>query len=384
MVKQFRDVALISAAFALALPGAVSAQECDTDRDCPIGKLCVWSGGDVAVSDPACEGPDCPVSSDDPAPEPVKGSCETLPDGYCTVQSDCAEGLACVIPTVGSDCAEAPPRETESGGAIAKQSDCVSTSEPAPYGYCVLPEMPCTSDEQCLAGLTCVTDEETGSGSGSSEGGVSVDPGPAPDPKPTEKQAASGSCEVVLVDCDTNSDCSGGYVCTVVSSGEACSGGGSGGSASGATEGGAEPTEAVTKQVDEQCETFTEKVCFPPQRPCNSDAECGAESRCFEFTPDGLEPPQGWNVTGDRAKSCLPEGLALAAQAEHVGGGRDGIATAANDSSDEAAKGESAGAGSGGGGGMCAVSFASSSTSLASWFGLASLLALALRRRQRA
>jgi len=384
------------------LSSAVRAQACENDGDCVKGTWCEFEGGDderpvsdPAIGAPACDGPDCPVDDTDPTPEPtpepVKGTCQPLPKGLCVDESDCSAELECVIPSA-ADCTDVAVPEPATGGATAlpKQKDC-GEAVPASYGYCTLPETKCTTDAQCLTGLKCVA-EESGSTPGDDGSSGSVEPTCAPgtecatdsSEQAGTKQVPESTCQVAFDSCDETKACATGYECIEEEVG-CSSSGGQGTSSTGAT---TDPGEtnaadagvdkpAATKQRDPNCDY--ESRCYPKLTPCNSDVECTAGWVCFTFDGEDFEAPDYWNKTG-MVKSCLPKGIALAAEAS---GGRSkgdfgadqgsGSATSAPESADDAAKSGSGGSSS------CSVGSGQGAQG-AAW--LVGMLAMVARRRR--
>jgi len=357
--------------------GSAQTQQCTQDTDCARGNWCVFDGGgatepgrpgtDVAP----CAPDDANCDSDAPVidPEPVMGTCEPLPKGLCVEQSDCTQGLECVIGTIGIDCAE--PAPAEGGGAApgTKQNECVPSEEPAPYGYCSLPVTVCTNDSMCLPGLRCVQPSSGGSSPGavpacdpSGECDQPVVDEPAPEPEP----AGEATCQVSFKTCKVTTDCDAGYEC--VEEATSCSSGGSSG-----TGGTVDPQP---KQRDPNCEY--ESYCFPKYTPCANDAQCQANWTCFSFDGETISAPEFWNQDGP-VQACLPKGLALAAEA---GYGRDGAGSGAPTGapeSDSANDDGTKGAVATSSGDSCSVGFGPHAEG-AEWLTLG--LAMLLRRRR--
>jgi MYXO-CTERM domain-containing protein len=305
----------LAVAALLGVSGAASAeaQACDSDDGCPTGQYC--SFGDGAVSDAPCrEGEECE------APEPVTGQCEALPTGYCETQSDCAVGLECakepsVIPCAGPDVGAPPPGGEQPADTLPPE--CEETDPtPSRYGVCVLPVTPCQTDDQCLAGLSCVTRDEDVPTDGGSGGGTDPEPLPEPtQPTTTKDGTGDGICAYAPQPCGDGETCGAGYVCESIVTSEWCSGGAP------ACDPAAPDCEPV-EPTEPECGETRESFCLPAKDPCSTDADCAPDWRCVEFTnaEGGLETPESWNETGS-IKSCLPEGLALVAASGNGGGG---------------------------------------------------------------
>ncbi len=347
------------------LSAGARAQACESDADCVTGNWCVYDGGGTDSSGgdtrpptgelvPICDGPDCPVVDPDPTPDPtpVKGTCEPLPRGLCVDEGDCSPELECLVPSVGS-CVSVSPEEGGGATALPKQTDCME--EPASYGYCNLPEMKCTTDAQCLTGLKCV--ESYSSSTPDSSGTVEPTCGPGADcatdssDQAGTKQAdpaSESTCQVAFDRCDEATLCKGGYECIEEVTG-CTSSGGEGTSGTGATDpgepvdAGAATTESAagTKQREPNCDY--ESSCYPKFTPCNSDLDCTTGWVCFTFDGENQSAPDYWNQTG-MVKSCLPKGLALAAEASG-GYGKGGLGDAASDNEQGTARPTEAGGG---------------------------------------
>lgn len=373
----------VFAAIALSLMGlsasaSAQSQQCTQDTDCALGNWCVFDGG--GATEPGRPAGDlAPCASDDPDcaneppidPEPVMGVCEPLPKGLCVEQSDCSQGLECVIGTVGIDCAE--PEPAEGGGAApgTKQNECVPSQEPSPYGYCSLPITVCSNDSMCLPGLRCV---QPVSGGGEDPGAAPpCEPGaecdqPVDEPTPDPEPEGEATCQVSFETCTVSTDCDAGYECFEQQTG--CSSSGSGGS-----DGTVDPEP---KQRDPNCDY--ESYCFPKYTPCANDAQCQANWTCFSFDGETNSAPDFWNQNGP-VQACLPKGLALAAEAGYGrgGGGVSSGSPTGVPESDSANDDGTKGAGATSSGDSCSVGFGPSAEG-AGWLTLC--LGILLRRRR--
>lgn len=225
--------------------------DCATDADCPDGLACEEVGGS------ACSSPACPPGEPCPEPEPceptVLYACVAPPPPPCTADSDCSEGLTCIIESYevcSGDFIGGP--EPLPGGAPSDAPDGSGTgSEPVvdctteTYSYCAPRWMgPCTTAADCGDGFTCEpelscycsgsggsdvppdtgTGDSAGGSSGSSSGSDSAGSGsdlPAPDGGgATEDPCAcepTGSNYCALPDeptaCTAASDCPTDWSC---------------------------------------------------------------------------------------------------------------------------------------------------------------------------
>ncbi len=184
--------------------------DCTTDADCPDGLACEEVGGS------ACASPACPPGEPCPEPTPCEPTifygCVAPPPPPCNADSDCSEGLTCIIesyevcsgggfgapePMPGGEFPGAPDG---SGTGTEPPVDCTTET----YSYCAPRWMgPCTTAADCGDGFTCEpelscycsggggTDVPPDTGTGSSGGGSSGSDGGAP--TPGSDSAGSGS-----------------------------------------------------------------------------------------------------------------------------------------------------------------------------------------------
>jgi hypothetical protein len=279
----------------LALPAL--AQVCTSDDACPTGTRCEFSptdpgacGGDedCVTSEPApaiaCapDAEDCKPSGE---PVPTSGECVPLSEGQCEFDADCDPRLECVKYQVDVACA---PNE-----------DCFAEASESRYGDCALPITACQTDTDCLTGLTCVDSNDgsvSGGGSEPSAGsGGATDAAGASTTKAAEKY-----CDYRPKSCTADDECGANYECVESGSGQSCA------ISAPACLDGEECPEPETTCT----EIEVEKACAPKELPCATDAECPSGFLCFEFSQNGEEVPDAWNVTGS-SNSCLPEGIAL-------------------------------------------------------------------------
>jgi len=321
----------VSPLLGLLAANPASAAPCATDFDCGPGTFCdtTQSGGGVSCeAEGACDA--LPVV----APE-----CKPVPEGYCEVQADCAVGLACEVAepwwqgcddnaatdaSVPSYDAGAPVQALIALTPADDMPACVPHQVVPRYGYCRMPVTTCATDGDCLGGLSCIN---TGwepapaydAGSFPSSDGGWADPSEPTDPgagaaeQPIEgdpiavdagASAGAMQCALTSKTCTDDSECGTGYECASVVVGGSCSGGSGGCDGEGNCDIAEQPV----------CTEEIERMCFPKQSPCQTDAECSDGFTCIEFTNDvgGLRTPAWWNARG-AVKSCLPPGLALLA-----------------------------------------------------------------------
>ena len=270
---------LLAVGMSVAAPAGVRAQECSDDADCPAGFEC-----DLYPSAGASE-PDCaPGMSCDraPAPEPeLRGECEPA-ELHCKTDSDCPSGATCEL----------------------RRNDCGSASAPDSPGS----DSGSDSDAAPIAG----------------SGGAGGSGGASPEPKvPVEEeceQPSEGECVFTLTECDANSDCKGGDVCTAFGSEESCS----------------QDTPVCVgnncpepEEQEPSCESRTISYCFPEAVDCSDGQACSGAARCVELPEDiEDEAPPSWNGA---SALCLPEVWALAFEERiEIEGGR-GSSEAASD-----------------------------------------------------
>lgn len=147
-------------------------QQCDDSAPCGDGEVCVKytfeeCDGGAAPSVPcSSEDPDC--GNDRPSDPP---ECSTIEESYCVPKylapcesdSDCGAGFLCETAEVcacsgGGSTGAAPgpgedPDPDMGSGDPPEEPDCVC--EPADTAYCQLIEVECTSDSDCVGDLTC-------------------------------------------------------------------------------------------------------------------------------------------------------------------------------------------------------------------------------------
>jgi hypothetical protein len=240
-----------AAAFAVALVGltlhgAVQAQDCKTNTDCPKGLECdvVGSSGCAGASTPACEpGKDCPT----PAPVDA-GACQTQEIkacswATCTKDTDCGDGMVCHTST-NSVCTDTAPVTCTKGEPCPAPppSNCTTTMEQRCTPRYLLP---CKVSADCGDGFDCVAPTcgcggaSTGTGSsGSSSGssgsgsgsGASDKPLPAVDagapPEAVDAAVDCGCppasemyCQAKTITCDTAKQCPTSWTCDAYSTG---------------------------------------------------------------------------------------------------------------------------------------------------------------------
>lgn len=139
---------------------------CDTDADCSEGDVCerfVYEECSGAV-EPCAVDSSGNVQCDDPPMGPDE-ECRVVEEAYCIpryaasceADEDCGPGFTC---EALETCACSGSSGTMEGGEGDEDSpegtfeECVC--EPSDERYCALQELPCTSTEECPAGLECV------------------------------------------------------------------------------------------------------------------------------------------------------------------------------------------------------------------------------------
>jgi hypothetical protein len=404
---------------------AAKAQECVDDFGCGPGLKCGWTGtngSDVDVggaSEPGAKpgagadiaAPCAPDSNGCNSPPPPARMCVPFERGDCETTDDCMAGLECQKYVETAPCAAPEPtKPTDGSGGVAADPipspPCDSEPTEARIGYCVLPTTVCNSDDDCLLGLTCVpSNASSGSSSGSAgstgSGGATVGSGGGADPAeppsngdiaepvpPVDEKPVNppdegpSTCQYQPPSCENNAPCDAGYTCTKVATGSWCNAGEA-----------CAPGETCD-QTPPECGTDYSQQCLPTQDPCTTDSDCSEGWVCADFGgDDGLEAPESWGTNGQAVKSCLPEGIALAANSANGGGGfanpeasgsGDGKGeppsepTTGHDDSDNSG---SAGTGKGSASG-CSVG-ASGNSLMGGWL-LVGALGLISRRRRRA
>jgi MYXO-CTERM domain-containing protein len=239
----FRTSLLAAAAtMILGTSGAVQAQTCASDKDCPQGYAC--HSENVAVPQPTCKpGTDC-MLPDASETTTVVSFCQ--PKG-CSTDADCGTGMVCNSQTstaCSGGSAVAPP------GCAANQA-CPDAGPPpkAPDEMCTTTtvkacafkwQLPCNMDSDCGAGFTCKpTVSGSCSGTGSAPGGMTsggstgsagtarpgfappgdagmATPPPPPPPPPTCTTTSSfpGYCQPLATTCTMDSDCPANWKCS--------------------------------------------------------------------------------------------------------------------------------------------------------------------------
>lgn len=360
--------------------------DCTTDADCPAGLACQEVGGS------ACATPACPPGEPCPEPTPceptVYYACVAPPPPPCASDSDCGDGLTCIIETyeVCSAGGAVGAPESLPGGASdgsGTGTDPVVDCSTETYSYCAPRWMgPCTVDADCGDGFTCEP-ELSCACSGSDGGSVPPDAG----------TGSSGS-----------------------SSGSA--GGGSSGSAGGAPTPAPDGSGASTPTPDGSgtsvdpcgCEPTGSNYCALPAEPteCSTASDCPTDWTCEELpvsdAPCAVSPDGTTDCPEPTTASyCLPphwrEAIAAAdAGAAYTGSRNDALGGGSTESASSpldnlpggALDAAASGAGAGGDGAVTAEKKTSSSgcSSVGSTAGTASLLlslvGLALIRRRRA
>ena len=294
---------------AMAPLGSAWAEETCGDTICGKGYVCEQT----EVS--ACPAIACaPDSECDILCEPkVSAYCKPAP---CTSDDQCGDGMVCHTTSYqtcqgatspacesGRDCGDLP---VDGANDVACTEHTVSQCTPTW-------QLPCTSDESCGEGFSCVEREScgcSGSAPSSGGGGGSVDPEPAvdlvaPEPAPDEPTGADGAppvreecscaptgefhCAMNHIDCEVDADCPENWRCQVSSSGTcwADSEGNRGCDES-------ETRQCVPRAFDVAVDSRGELTSSNGNAP---DATTGQVN-------DGAQPPQGNAGAGDQA---LPE-----------------------------------------------------------------------------
>ena len=152
--RQFSRLVFVTLAGGIlfATVQARAGASCATDVDCGKGFKCEASGVTSCPPTPACaKGDEC-----SPAPECSSAAVLTCVLASCTVDSDCADGMACSITTEQS-CSSA------GNGSKCSLPDASCPTPPPPtcttytYGTCTPKyNLPCKVDSDCGSGFTCI------------------------------------------------------------------------------------------------------------------------------------------------------------------------------------------------------------------------------------
>ena len=208
-------VALLLSSAILLSPRGAHAGECE--QECVKGFSC------QALSDYDCPPTAClPGQPCEPTPcEPTTVyECVAVP---CTVDSDCAVGMACVKRDSDDDCLSTP-----SAAPCPPGTTCEPTppSDPTPCEQkteqtCVPRyQLPCKVASDCGTGFECEQMESCTSGdSGSAHGdpGGSGDVAPPVEPAPPQcDKTGVFHCTAELTTCNVSSDCPSGWTCVTV------------------------------------------------------------------------------------------------------------------------------------------------------------------------
>jgi MYXO-CTERM domain-containing protein len=179
---------------------------CSTDGDCGAGMVCHEWAQECPTSDCACakDEPDCSCTSAPCEPETTK-LCTPKYVLPCTMAADCGAGFDCVELMNGScsgssgtgggaapapgDAARPLPPDGAAGAPAADPIPPECTSEPSGQFACVPQEIGCDTDAECLAGWTCVGDDNDVSSPGCDSGGNCF-AAPEPEPEPITKHCA--------------------------------------------------------------------------------------------------------------------------------------------------------------------------------------------------
>ena len=341
-------LSLLVLAAAMSAGAAAHATDCTSDADCARGEVCSYTDGAMPCIP---EDPTCGTAT--------SGICTSVSiSGDCATDADCPDGLACEE-VGGSACSSpaCPP-----GEPCPEPTPC----EPTVFYACVAPPPPpCTADSDCSEGLTCIIESyEVCSG-----GGFGGGPEPLPgDPSPgTPDGSGTGSEPVVdcttetysycaprwMGPCTTAADCGDGFTCEPELScycsgsggtdvppdtGTGSSGGGSsGGSDSPGSDspGSDSPGSGSSTPVPDgsgatedpcACEPTGSNYCALPDEPtaCTSASDCPTEWTCEELpysdapcavSPDGTtDCPEA-----TAAFYCLPPNWREAISASDAG-----------------------------------------------------------------
>lgn len=240
--------------------------ECLSHDHCGTGTWCVFQGTDCA------NGEVCGAA-------PVTGTCQPLPAGKCESDADCSGDQRCVK---GELCDG------------ADDASCVANPSQR-YGTCVSPnQVACTSDFDCLAGLSCVREGSVGPTACTFTGDCALDL----DYERPSLSPAMGVCAWAPRTCVSDGQCAEYEECAEVNSGMSC----------------VEPADCALGEPCPGdglpvCTPTVTRLCMPRKLACLSDAECPNELVCFDFAKHQLKVPEAWEESMD-FKSCMPEGLA--------------------------------------------------------------------------
>lgn len=307
---------------AMSAGAAAHATDCSSDADCARGEVCSFA--DTATpcipEDPTC------------GTTPTTGICTAVTtSGECATDADCPTGLTCEA-LGGSACATpaCPP-----GEPCPEPTPC----DPVIYYGCVAPPPPpCTADSDCGDGLACIIESYESCSGGGAVGAPEPLPGGAPDGSGTDTgtdPAVDCTTETYsycaprwMGPCETAADCGDGFtcepevscVCSGSSGGEippdagtGSSGGGSSGSSSGSSgssgdvpapspdgSGASIPVPDGSGVTEDPCacEPTGTNYCALPSEPtaCTSAADCPTDWSCEELS------------MGDTACAVNPDG----------------------------------------------------------------------------
>ncbi len=197
-------LASLFAVVALGWFGApVSAQECETDEDCPDWMACEPGGMATADCRPG-------EACDAGAPEVLPGECRPQ-EIECETDADCPAGLYCEEQRAGEVACTAP-----APGADASVA-CEPEQPAPPVSVCTFEPAECETDADCeQEGFGCL-EVEQGGGESCTGGGPICEPDTeCPEPEVVCVQEPSSIiryCFPERVDCTEDSECAADWVC---------------------------------------------------------------------------------------------------------------------------------------------------------------------------
>lgn len=289
---------------------------CQADLECPAGLVCVGSSlstGGVCMAPPVA--PQCYKQEECPEGQAclgamlcscsmdcisVTGQCGPVPEGCCQKDSDCAEGLKCVLPFGGQQEELGVCKEAPSAGECWTASDCAETEvcagpsvcpcgqvcESEHTGVCQAAETPicCASDDECPLGWQCAQAEKNGVCRPAPAPGQCWDKSDCglaetcdfvqlcPCGETCDYDDYPGSCTYYLPwgCCLTNQDCNDGSKCVMVQQGEI--------------------GKCMWEDTSYGC--WSDSDC-PEGKTCNGEFICGCEQYCSQYEVQGVcgEPP---------------------------------------------------------------------------------------------
>jgi hypothetical protein len=302
--RSSRHVFLMSAAASLLVGGlgrTAAATECTTDSDCASGYLCV-PGTEVAGIGAAGGATSIGAPSANDGIGGAGGSVASPGTGAAT-GSGCSGGGNCA--STASPPTRAPSGPATDAGAVPVVISVPNPLPPEPVptpivtGTC---QLACSTATACPEPLICPAQTAPCSGGGSA----------GPDsPVTTTDSCTPGPsvCTWVPLTCVADRDCASSlYQCVKVGESGSCAG-----SAQACAAGAICPPPPQTP-----CVTTAIMNCMPKPIDCGLGQACPTGWSCFDFSNLGGVPSTWGSIASN--KSCLPDGIILAAQGHAAGG----------------------------------------------------------------